>query len=150
MIQAEGKGTHRRKTTKKKTRKKSGEHRNDNERIRRSSGRRQETLEQEGGRGGQRGGRSDLRGRHTRKVNEKNKWRGCKNEERHSGKARENESESNRGRRRMRGRVGTRDREREREMSGRPGENFGEQAFRGTERVPKRGKAELTKPDPNE
>ena len=42
------------------------------------------------------------------------------------------------------------DREREREMSGRPGENFGEQAFRGTERVPERGKAELTKPDPNE
>ena len=47
-------------------------------------------------------------------------------------------------------RAGTRDREREREMSGRPGENFGEQAFRGTERVPERGKAELTKPDPNE
>jgi hypothetical protein len=42
------------------------------------------------------------------------------------------------------------DREREREMSGRPSENFGEQAFRGTERVPERGKAELTKPDPNE
>ena len=42
------------------------------------------------------------------------------------------------------------DREREKEMSGRPSENFGEQAFRGTERVPERGKAELTKPDPNE
>ena len=47
-------------------------------------------------------------------------------------------------------RAGTRDREREKEMSGRPSENFGEQAFRGTERVPERGKAELTKPDPNE
>ena len=47
-------------------------------------------------------------------------------------------------------RAGTRGREREKEMSGRPGENFGEQAFRGTERVPERGKAELTKPDPNE
>ena len=31
-----------------------------------------------------------------------------------------------------------------------PGDEFGEQAFRGTARVPERGKAELTKPDPNE
>ena len=43
-----------------------------------------------------------------------------------------------------------RDKKQEREMSGRPSENFGGQAFRGTARVPERGKAELTKPDPNE
>ena len=80
----------------------------------------------------------------------KTRRRGCENEERHNGDARETGIESKRGSRRTSKRAGKREGEREREMSGRPGENFGEQAFRGTERVPERGKAELTKPDPNE
>ena len=62
----------------------------------------------------------------------------------------ENRSEGESERKRTNTRAGKREGKREREMSGRPSENFGEQAFRGTERVPERGKAELTKPDPNE
>ena len=71
-------------------------------------------------------------------------------EETHEREVNANRSEDKSERKRTSTRAGKRERKREREMSGRPSKNFGEQALRGTERVPERGKAELTKPDPNE
>ena len=93
-----------------------------------------------------RGGKAEIGGitREKHKQRKKN----ARKKKNTSGTETEKKRRIQSTRERTRARTGRGERKRERRMSGCPSKNFGEQAFRGTARVPERGKAELTKPDP--